>query len=191
MTDHMCARKKKAMIYDHDEWLKPYKAVIDRRQKMILDLKERMSVDGSLSKGMNNHVFYGLHKTAQGEWVFREWAPNATKIYLIGDFNNWRRSEAYALKPIGGGNWEIVLDDMFLSHGTLYKLFIEWPGGGAERLPAYLTRAVQDPQTKQFCAQVWDPAQPYEWKHKGPGKRPHPLIYECRHFRGVPSQCPS
>ena len=179
MTNHMCARKKKAMIYDHDEWLKPYKAVIDRRQKMILDLKERMSVDGSLSKGMNNHVYYGLHKTAQGEWVFREWAPNATKIYLIGDFNNWRRSEAYALKPIGGGNWEIVLDDMFLSHGTLYKLFIEWPGGGAERLPAYLTRAVQDPHTKQFCAQVWDPAQPYEWKHEGPGKRPHPLIYEC------------
>ena len=175
----MCARKKNAMIYDHDEWLKPYKSVIDRRQKMILDLKERMSVDGSLSKGMNNHVYYGLHKTAQGEWIFREWAPNATKIYLIGDFNNWRRSEAYALRPIGGGNWEIVLDEMFLSHGTLYKLFIEWQGGGAERLPAYLTRAVQDPHTKQFCAQVWDPAQPYEWKHEGPGKRPHPLIYEC------------
>ena len=65
MTKHMCARKKKAMIYDHDEWLKPYKSVIDRRQKMILELKERMSVDGSLSKGMNNHVYYGLHKTAK------------------------------------------------------------------------------------------------------------------------------
>ena len=45
----MCARKKKMMIYDHDKWLKPYKDVIDRRHEMILGLKERMSVDGSLS----------------------------------------------------------------------------------------------------------------------------------------------
>ena len=166
------------MIYDADEWLMPYKSVIDRRHEMILSLKERLSVDGSLSKGMNNHVFYGLHRDGKGNWVFREWAPNATKIYLIGEFNNWKRTEAYALKPMGGGNWEIVLPAMFLDHGSLYKLYIEWPGGGAERLPAYVTRAVQDPHTKTFCAQVWDP-DPYQWKHPKPGKRPHPLIYEC------------
>ena len=170
--------KKSKMIYDHDEWLEPYKDVIDRRHKMILDLKDRLSVDGSLSKGMNNHSYYGLHRDAAGNWVFREWAPNANKIYLIGEFNNWKRTEAYALKPIGGGNWELVLPSMFLDHGTLYKLYIEWPGGGGERIPAYVTRAVQDPHTKTFCAQVWDP-QPYEWKHGKPGKRPHPLIYEC------------
>ena len=170
--------KKNDMIYDHDEWLEPYKEVIDRRHEMIMGLKERMSVDGSLAKGMNNHVYYGLHRDAKGNWVFREWAPNATKIYIIGEFNNWKRTEAYALKPIGGGNWEIVLPSMFLDHGTLYKLYIEWPGGGAERLPAYVTRTVQDPHTKTFCAEVWDP-KPYEWKHGKPGKRQHPLIYEC------------
>ena len=100
-------------------------------------------------------------------------------FYLIGEFNNWKRSDIYAMKPIGGGNWEIRLSDMFLSHGTLYKLFIEWPGGGGERLPAYLNRAVQDPVTKQFCAQVWEPLKPYEWRGKKPGKRANPLIYEC------------
>ena len=173
----MCAKTK--MIYDTDKWLKPYKDVIDRRHKMILEMKERMSVDGKLCNGMNNHMFYGMHRDGNGGWVFREWAPNATKIYLIGDFNNWKRTEAYALKPIGGGNWEIRLSDMFLSHGTLYKLFIEWPGGGGERLPAYLNRAVQDPVTKQFCAQVWEPLQPYQWRGKKPGKRANPLIYEC------------
>jgi len=171
--------KKKVMIYDHDEWLMPYKDVIDRRHEMILGLKDRFSVDGSLSKGLNNHMYYGLHRDNGGSWIFREWAPNATKIYLIGEFNNWKRTEAYAMKPIGGGNWEIELPSMFLEHGTLYKLYIEWKGGGAERLPAYVTRAVQDPVTKQFCAQVWDPAAKYEWKNPGPGKRPHPLIYEC------------
>ena len=174
----MCA-KKKVMIYDHDEWLEPYKEVIDRRQKMILELKDRYSVGGSLANGLNNHMYYGLHRNGQGNWVFREWAPNATKIYLIGEFNNWKRTEAYALKPLGGGNWEIVLPSMFLDHGTLYKLYIEWKGGGAERLPAYVTRTVQDPHTKTFCAQVWDPFETYEWKNGKPGKRPNPLIYEC------------
>ena len=172
---NMCEKKK--MIYDSDEWLMPYREAIDRRHKMILDAKERLSVDGSLSKGMNNHMYYGMHHTSDG-WVFREWAPNAVKIYLIGEFNNWKRTEAYALRPVGGGNWEIDLPDMFLSHGTLYKLYIEWPGGGGERIPSYAARAVQDPVTKAFCAQVWDPV-PYEWKHGKPGKRPHPLIYEC------------
>ncbi len=171
--------KEKTMIYDHDEWLEPYKEVIDRRHEMILDMKERMSVDGKLSKGMNNHIYYGLHRDAKGGWIFREWAPNATKIYIIGEFNNWKRTEAYALHPIGGGNWEITLPGMFLDHGTLYKLYIEWKGGGAERLPAYATRTVQDPHTKTFCAQVWDPVKPYEWTNKGPGKRKNPLIYEC------------
>ena len=171
--------KRKKMIYDYDEWLMPYKDVIDRRHEMILETKERMSVDGSLSKGMNNHMYYGLHRDGKGNWVFREWAPNATKIYIIGEFNNWKRSDIYALKPIGGGNWEIVLPSMFLDHGTLFKLYIEWKGGGAERLPAYVTRTVQDPHTKSFCAQVWDPIKPYVWKNKKPGKRPHPLIYEC------------
>ena len=176
-TDNMCAKKKK-MIYDHDKWLLPYKDVIDRRHKMINDLKDRFSVDGSLAKGINNHNYYGMHRDDKGNWIFREFAPNANKIYLIGDFNNWKRSEAYALKPIGGGNWEIVLPPMFLEHCSLYKLYIEWPGGGAERIPAYATRAVQDPENKQFCAQVWDPV-PYQWKNGNPGKRPHPLIYEC------------
>ena len=174
----MCAKKKQEMIYDHDEWLEPYKEVIDRRNKMILELKDRLSVDGSLSKGMNNHIYYGLHRDAAGNWIFREWAPNATKIYLVGEFNNWKRTEAYAMKPIGGGTWEIKLPSMFLDHGTLYKLYVEWKGGGAERIPAYTTRAVQDPVTKTFCAQVWDP-KPYEWKHGKPGRRQHPLIYEC------------
>ena len=73
----MCARKKD-MIYDADKWLKPYKDVIDRRHRMIMETKERLSVNGSLSGGMNNHIHYGLHRDARGNWVFREWAPNAT-----------------------------------------------------------------------------------------------------------------
>ena len=166
-------------IYVTDPYLQPFKGAIDARHRRILECRERFSKDGSLSDGINNHLWYGLHRESDGSWVFREWAPNATRIYLIGEFNSWRRTEGYALKPIGNGDWELRIPAMLIHHGQLYKLFIEWPGGGAERLPAYATRCVQDPETKVFCAQVWAPETPYEWKHGRAGKRPHPLIYEC------------
>ncbi|MGM9742479.1 MAG: alpha-amylase family glycosyl hydrolase [Candidatus Cryptobacteroides sp.] len=166
-------------IYETDPYLGPYKEKILARHERIEAARKKISVGGKLSDGLNNHLYYGLHKDGNGFWVFREWAPNANRIYLTGEFNNWKRTTAYQLQPVGNGNWEIRLPEMFLHHGQLYKLFIEWPGGGAERLPAYVRRVVQDPVTKVFCAQVWDPEQKYEWKHPSPGPRPHPLIYEC------------
>jgi len=171
---------KKKKIYESDPWLAPYRGAVDARHERILADRAKLMKGsaGSLSSSVNNHLYYGLHREAE-EWVFREWAPNATKIYLVGDFNNWKRTSAYALKPVGSGNWEIRMPELFLHHCDLYKIWVEWPGGGAERLPAYVTRTVQDPETKTFCAQVWNPVRPYQWKHRRPGRRSHPLIYEC------------
>lgn len=166
-------------IYETDPYLAPYKEAIEKRHERILEERDKIALNGSLADGLNNHLYYGLHRDADGSWVFREWAPNASRIYLIGEFNNWRRTAAYSLNPIGGGNWEIRLPAMFLHHQELYKLFIEWPGGGGERLPSYVRRVVQDPVTKVFCAQVWEPDEQYQWKNARPGARPHPLIYEC------------
>ena len=168
---------KPKMIYETDPYLLPFKEAVDARHERILASKKHIAKKGRLTDAVNNHLYYGLHREGK-QWVFREWAPNANRIYLIGEFNNWKRIGTYELQPVGGGSWEIRLPDMFLHHGELYKLFIEWPGGGGERLPAYCTRAVQDPDTKTFCAQVWDPA-PYVWKHQRPAAVKHPLIYEC------------
>ena len=166
-------------LYETDPYLMPYKEAILARHERIMGMKRHIAGDGLLKDAVNNHMYYGLHRCDDGSWIFREWAPNATKIYLVGDFNNWKRTDAYALKPTGGGNWELSLPSFMLQHGELYKLYIEWPGGAGERLPSYVTRAVQDEMTKAFAAQVWDPAEKYVWKHARAGKRPHPMIYEC------------
>ncbi|MBO7396628.1 MAG: alpha amylase C-terminal domain-containing protein [Bacteroidales bacterium] len=166
------------MIYETDPWLEPFRGAIDARHQRIMDARKHFAGDGPLRDGFNNHLYYGLHRSGNG-WVFREFAPNASRIFLVGDFNNWRRTDAFALKPTGQGNWELELPELFLHHGDLYKLYIEWPGGGGERLPSYATRVVQDPVSKVFCAQVWAPAKPYVWKHGHAGARPHPFIYEC------------
>ena len=93
----------------------------------------------------------------KAQWVLREWAPNATAIYMIGDFNNWQKDEAYRLQPVGNGVWEVVLDEDMIKHEQLYKLLVEWYGGKGERIPSYTNRVVQDPVTKLFAAQVWNP----------------------------------
>ena len=169
------------MIYDNDSYLMPFKKAIDARHARIADAVGKIAgnSEGSLSDNINNHLYYGLHRQADGSWVFREWAPNAVRIYLIGDFYNWKRTGGYCLNPLGNGDWEIVIPDFFIHHGDLYKLYVEWPGGGGERLPAYVTRAVQDEETKAFCAQVWDPATAYSWKNPRPARIADPLIYEC------------
>ena len=166
-------------IYEQDPWLAPYKEIIERRNRQILDRKREIAgTGGRLRKAVNGGMYYGLHRGTDGDWFFREWAPNATKIYLTGDFNHWRRSEEWALHPIGGGNWELRVPSDRVAHGDLYRWYVEWPGGGGDRIPAYATRCVQDPDTKVFCAQVWAPEKPYRWRKKRGPRIANPLIYE-------------
>jgi len=165
-------------IYDNDSWLEPYAPALDSRHEKILSDEKKLCGDRSLTDAVCNHLYYGLHRESES-WVFREWAPNASRIYIIGDFNNWKRVDAYRLNPVGNGNWEIRVPALFLNHGDRYKLWMEWPGGASERIPAYATRLVQDEETKVFTAQVWNPTEQYEWKSPRPGRRDNPLIYEC------------
>ena len=123
-------------------------------------------------------MYYGLHRTNEG-WVFREWAPNATAIYLLGEFNDWRKHPDYALTKVGDGNWEIKLPLGALAHEMLYRLLVEWNGGSGERLPSHVRRVIQDEYTKIYSAQVWDPLNPYQMRHERPKRTDYPLIYEA------------
>ena len=73
-------------IYKTDPWLEPYKEAIEARHERILKARSRIVPEkaSSLSEGVNNHLYYGLHKEPDGSWVIREWAPNASRVYLIG-----------------------------------------------------------------------------------------------------------
>lgn len=167
-------------IIKNDPWLEPYvDAITGRHEDAMKKEKELIAADGSLKAFANAYNYFGLHLTETG-WVFREWAPNATGITLIGDFSGWKEYRKYALKPVGNGVWEIKLKKDALHHGDLYKMIVSWEGGAGERIPAYANRVVQDEQSKIFSAQVWAPEKPYKWKVKrfSPDTRPL-LIYEC------------
>ena len=168
-------------IIRRDPWLKPYEKAITGRHEHYLKIREELTASsgGSLSQFADGYLYFGLHRTADG-WVFREWAPNATAIYLVGDFNGWQELEIYRLKPLENGVWELRVPVSGMQHGQLYKMKVYWQGGCGERLPAWCRRVVQDEKTAIFSAQVWQPEEPYKFKVNRFKPSRHPLlIYEC------------
>ena len=169
-------------LVKNDAYLEPYEDAIRGRHDHYLWKLNQLTGNGrkSLTDFANGHEYYGLHKLSKG-WVFREWAPNATEIYLVGDFNGWQETERYRAKRIEGtGNWELRLSEKAITHGDLYKMHVYWNGGRGERIPAWVRRVVQDEQTGIFSAQVWQPEHAYEWSKKKFKPNTSPLlIYEC------------
>ena len=186
-TEKAAAKKAAAPKVQHiglvknDPWLEPFEGAIRGRHEHALYKLNELTQGGkqTLSDFASGHLYFGLHKTSKG-WTLREWAPNATEIYLIGDFNGWQEQEAYKMTRKDFGNWEINLKAKQMKHGDLYKLKIKWNGGEGERIPSYARRVVQDDNTKIFSAQVWAPETPYEFKKKNFKPDTNPLlIYEC------------
>ena len=165
--------------FTDDPYLRPFLPVIRHRRERTDALEARLASGRSLAEFANAHEYYGLHRTSAG-WVFREFAPNATAMWLVGDFSGWKRmADFQAHRIYGTDNWELTLPSYALRHGQFYHLEMNWPGGGGTRLPAYVRRVVQDPETNIFAAQVWAP-EPYRWKHpdwRVPVR--DPLIYEA------------
>ncbi len=167
-------------LVKNDPWLQPFEKVIYQRYQNALQKEDNLTNGVQpLAAFASGHHYFGLHRTKDG-WTLREWAPNATGIYLIGDFNDWKRSENWSFQAINSGIWELKLDTDQIRHGDLFKLLVTWKNGQGERIPAWIRRVVQDPQTLIFSAQVWWPETPYEWKNKGftvPARSP--FIYEA------------
>jgi len=168
------------LLHD-DPYLEPYESALLRRISRIAQTEEQLTMGKiSLADFAAGHSYFGLH-FQNNRWIFREWAPNASAVYLVGDMTGWLEKKTHALEKINSeGVWEIRLDADCLVHGDHYHLRIHWPGGAGDRIPAYARRVVQDPDTLIFSAQVWAPDTPYQWKHPDFRQRPGPLlIYEA------------
>ncbi len=181
--DKKAAAPQQLKLIRSDEWLAPFEPAIAGRHQNVLNKMNELTGGGKqkISEFATGYLYYGLHYEDK-KWILREWAPNATAIYVVGDFNNWQEENAYAMKRLSktGGDWELKLPGKAIKHGQLFKLSIHWEGGQGERIPAWATRVVQDDNTKLFAAQAWAPAQPYVWKTSKFKPNTSPLlIYEC------------
>jgi len=162
----------------NDPYLIPFAPAIIGRLEAAATTEKQLLQKLSLSEFSQGHKWYGLHRD-ENHWVIRDWAPNATAVYLIGEFNDWQELPDYQLNSLGSGNWEIKLPHSKMSHNNLYAFSIHWNGGQGKRIPAWANRVVQDDYTKMFNAQVWAPENPYEWIISDFKRKPEaPLIYE-------------
>ncbi len=54
--------------------------------------------------------FLGAHKVEAEKYVFRVWAPHATAVYVVGDFNGWNEECSPMSQLNDAGVWETYVD---------------------------------------------------------------------------------
>ncbi len=170
---------------DLDPWLEPYQgsvgARIRRAEEALAALGATGGLLGEISTG---HHYFGLNRGERegrpGVW-YREWAPGAGRLALIGEFNGWDCA-ANPLERDPFGVWSTFLPDAEyagrLVHGGLVKVRVAAAGEERDRIPAYIRRVVQDPQSGAFTGQYWAPHHPFQFRHPPPPLRHGLRIYE-------------
>ena len=143
-------------ILEIDPWIKDYKNDINLRMDEYKKQKDRLLKKGEKLKDFANaHNYYGFHKVKTG-WIYREWAPNAKGLYLIGDFNNWDR-HSHPLKKINDGDWEIFIKGIrTIPHKSRVKVMVDYGESFQDRIPLFARRVERD-KNLDFSAIIENP----------------------------------
>ena len=83
--------------------------------------------------------YLGVHREgAEGNYryVFRVWAPHATAVFLVGDFNGWQES-AEMYRVSAGGVLEYVLNTPASLEGQCYKFRVYSAAGVHDKADPY------------------------------------------------------
>lgn len=176
--------KEEIQLVIDDPWLEPYKP--DIKQRLSFFEQRRADIEtshGSLYDfaGAYNYLGFNYDAEARG-WWYREWAPAADGLALIGDYNNWN-PEVHPLKKTEGGIWEVFVaddDEFALSDSSLVKVKVQNGLNDRDRLPAYIQYAVQDSESFDFCGQVMHRSS-FSWTDQNFDLTQigAPIIYEC------------
>jgi len=104
-------------------------------------------------------------------------------MFLCGDFNDWNKYE-YPLRRNNFGVWETFIPDAGTSpkirHKDTVKVLVRSSIGEHFKIPAYIRRAIQDEQSKNFTGQVWiDQTSVLDQDNFSFTDHDNLLIYEC------------
>lgn len=170
---------KTPIVVKDDPYLQPFGESFVRWGKNFEAKKSEILNGKALIDFASGHNYFGLFRV-KDNWVIRDWCPNATRVFLIGSFNNWQEMADYELKGLGNGCWELFMGMGALAHGDLFAFSVYWEGGNGKRVPAWSRRVVQDHNTHIFNAQVWEPVEKFRWENGSfEGNAEAPIIYEA------------
>lgn len=168
-------------IVRQDNWLEPVAKDVWERHQRFVNKKKTIEKDyGSLYNFANAHHFLGFTLSKDRKLLtYREWAPAAKGLFLVGDFNNWEYF-THPLEKMKNGIWEIRIDlekTPELKHQSLIKVLVQTEKGNFNRIPAFIKRVIQDEESKDFAGQLWL-EEDFKWENT-PIKSDDPLlIYE-------------
>ena len=174
---------KTLQIIKEDPWLEPVSNEINERYQRFIDKKKSIEADhGSLYDLASAYKTMGFHLNDDKTFLtYREWAPKANNLFLIGDFNDWEYF-THPLQKKENGIWEIKLklsEYPKLAHQAKVKVVVQSQGKTQVKIPAYIRRVIQNEDTKDYAGQLWLTDE-YNWKT--PLKKKHStealLIYE-------------
>lgn len=162
-------------LIDRDSWLEPHREVLRKRFEHIQNVRRQFDDAGGLTGQVSRgHLYFGFNRGekdgAPGVW-YREWAPAARLMALIGQFNDWSR-DANPMKRDAYGVWSCFLPDSEyadrLTHQSPVKVFVASQDSAGDKIPAYIKRVTQVPGSIEFVGHYWQPPEPYVWQHESP-----------------------
>eukprot|EP00771_Trimastix_marina_P004125 gnl/Trimastix_PCT/862.p1 GENE.gnl/Trimastix_PCT/862~~gnl/Trimastix_PCT/862.p1 ORF type:complete len:689 (-),score=167.60 gnl/Trimastix_PCT/862:67-2133(-) len=166
-----------------DPFLVQYAGDYRRRYQKFQGLKQAIEEkEGGLECFSRGYERFGLHERDDGVH-YQEWAPNASSLSLIGEFNGWNR-EANPCTRNEFGVWSCFVPrnpdgSSKIPHLSLVKASVGLACGGVgDRVPAWI-QCTRQHGTQPLDGRHWAPAEPYRFQHGRP-QRPSALrIYEA------------
>ncbi|MDE5833517.1 MAG: 1,4-alpha-glucan branching protein, partial [Desulfovibrio sp.] len=180
-----------------DPELEPYWGFLRRRFQVYEAEKKRIIENfGSLAAYADLFENLGGHLVKEGGkefWRWREYMPNAEEVWLTTSKLNFQRRGSHRFQNMGGGYFELTLPKEDLPHGEYVELRVNpkiyLPPDGPvlpdyvpllKRVPAFSQWVEQDAKNpSQWCARIWHPEKPYQFKNPRPPKLVFPRIYEA------------
>ena len=109
-------------------------------------------------QGTNSHSYEYMGAHRDGDFItFRVWAPNASQVFLCGDFNGW--SDSDPMNREDGGIWTLSFEKDKFPVGSLYKYMIERDGKRTMKADPYAFMS----QTLSETASIYFELDGYEW----------------------------
>ncbi|HTZ67079.1 MAG TPA: 1,4-alpha-glucan branching protein GlgB [Roseiarcus sp.] len=144
------------------------------------DYLAREGTHRELYRRLGAHLIH--HEGVDGV-LFAVWAPNATRVSVVGDFNRWDGRRSQMRRRFDSGLWEIFIPQ--LAVGTVYKFELLGPNGALLPLKAdpFGFEAELRPSTASVVADSadfsWTDADHMAKRREGEPRRKPITIYEA------------